>query len=289
MKIIQDTKVKVKENKKSFIWAVLILILVLIQSILFSETNAEKEARLLNELQEVKIRNISYANNEISKLSNELEIVRAKEQSLSNDIYLYQECIWLNTIKDIPTNCRDITITLKDDLWWEVNKNWVSQEYKHLIGDTPKARAEYLLEWFTHTKWTINIWLDLWLKYKVDPYLAIAIAKADSSLGNQLKSENNIWNVGNNDRWDTVDYTTKEAWIEAIFKVLNNKYLWNIYTIWYLSCWGKTNLWIKDCFQNWEKVYATSDSSWNVNVINTMRNIYRDWSIDEDYNFRINK
>jgi hypothetical protein len=72
---------------------VLILILVLIQSILFSETNAEKEARLLNELQEVKIRNISYANNEISKLSNELEIVRAKEQSLSNDIYLYQECI----------------------------------------------------------------------------------------------------------------------------------------------------------------------------------------------------
>jgi hypothetical protein len=186
----------------------------------------------------------------------------------------------------LPVNCRDVTISLKDSLWWEVNSNWMSQEYKQLLWDTPKQRAEYMLNSFEKAKWTIDLWLELWEKYKIDPYLAISIAKADSSLGNQLKSTNNFGNVWNNDRWDVVHYATKQDGIEAIFRVLNNKYLWNIYTVWYLSCWGKIKLWIENCFQNNEKVYATSKENWNNNVINTLRNIYKDSSIDENYNFR---
>jgi hypothetical protein len=180
-----------------------------------------------------------------------------------------------------------VTINLKEDLWWKTNSNWMSQEYIKLVGNDSKARAEYLLNNFTHTKWTIDIWIELWYKYKIDPYLAISIAKADSNLWRELKTKNNIGNVGNTDWGKTKTYATKKEWIEAIFKVLNNKYLWSIRTVWYLSCGGKTALWIKDCFQNGEMVYATSKVNWNNNVINTLRLIYEDKSITETYNFRI--
>jgi len=274
---------------KLIIWAVMLIFSIPLYYIIFSETNADIEKRIKNEIEIVKMRNISYATKEREWLNIKLENLEAQIQKIKNDMYIYSECIKLNKIKDLPTNCRDITISLKDDLWWRINSNWVSQEYKQLIGDTPKARAEYLLDSFTHTKWTIDIWIELWYKYNIDPYLAISIAKADSSLWRSLKSKNNIGNVGNNDRWDTVLYTNKADGIEAIFRVLNNKYLSKIYTIGYLSCGGKIALWIKDCFQNGEKVYATSKENWNLNVINTMRIIYRDSSINELYNFRTNK
>lgn len=277
----------IKTNNRKMIiiisgWIMFIFLLFLTSF----ETSAEKMERLREEIEIVKMKNISFANLQIDWLKIEVQQLETQVQKKKNDIFIYEECKKLNEIKDIPINCKDITIDLESDLWWEVNQNWLSQEYMHLIWDTPKIRAEYLLDWFTHTKWTIDIWIELWKKYKIDPYLAISIAKADSNLWNQLKSINNIGNVWNNDRWNTIEYKTKEDGIEAIFKVLNNKYLWNIYTVWYLSCWGKKNLWIQDCFQNNEKVYATSKENRNNNVLNTLRNIYRDPSIDESYNFR---
>ena len=277
-------------NKNKYIALALTTLSIIIGAyIILGETNAEAQERIAQEIEIAKIRNISFASNEIQWIDQDLEILEAKVQKKKNDKFIYEQCIWLNKTKDLPTNCRDITISLKDDLGWKINESWQAQWYKQLIGDTPKARASYLLDWFAHTKWTIDIWIELWIKYKIDPYLAISIAKADSSLWQQLKTANNIWNVGNNDRWDTVSYDTKTDWIEAIFIVLNNQYLGDIYTIGYLSCWGKTALWIKDCFQNKEMVYATSKDNWNNNVINSMRMIYRDWSIWEEYNFRINK
>lgn len=280
------TKIKDIIRGKIFIMLLSIIILYMVWWYIMSETNADRVLRLSKEIEIAKSNNISYATNQLTKLRTELDELEWQVSKKRNDMYIYSECIRLNKLKDIPTNCQDVTIDLSSDLWWKVNESWMSQWYRQLIWDTAKARAEYLLDWFAHARWTIEIWIELWMKYHINPYLAISIAKADSSLGNSLKSKNNIGNVWNNDRWDTVDYGTKSAGIEAIFKVLNNKYLWWIYTIGYLSCWGKKALWIKDCTQNWEKVYATSKENWNINVINTLRMIYRDGSIDENYKFR---
>jgi hypothetical protein len=258
---------------------------IVLMIIILSETNAEKMERIQNEIEIAQMRNISYATKEVSEIDTKLEIKRAEIQSLENDKYIYEECKLLNTTEDLPINCRDITISLKDDLWWWVNKNWVSQEYKQLIWDTPKQRAEFLLRGYL-SAWHIDDYMEFGMEYNIDPYLVMAIAKADSSLWNELKTAHNIGNVGNNDRWDTVAYANVRNWIRAMFRTLNNEYLWEIYTVWYLSCWGKFKLGLTDCFQNWEYVYATSDENWNINVINTLRLIYRDADISETYNFR---
>jgi len=272
------SNINMHKEKLSYLWLAFIILLVG-----YYNTSAD----YMLKIQKQKTYNIDYANEQI-KISNEtLSNLRLEESKLVNAISIYQECVKLNTVKDLPVSCEDITIDIQWELKWLVNKDGKSQSYITLIWDTPKARAEYLLSKYPAVAWHINTFIELWVKYKIDPYLVIAIAKADSSLGNELLTTNNIGNVGNNDRWDKVEFATIEHWIEAIYKTLNNKYLGNIYTVWYLSCWGKINLWLKDCFQNWEKVYATSDSSWNVNVINTLRNLYKDSSIDEEFNFRI--
>lgn len=116
--------------------------------------------------------------------------------------------------------------------------------------------------------------IDYWIKTEV----LVAIAFADTHLGYAVKSKNNIGNVGNNDRWDTVEYATVEQWIRAIAYTLNNKYLWNKQTIWDLSFAGNCKI---DC----TKVYATSNSNRQNNVLNTLSNIHRE-QITPDFIFR---
>ena len=122
--------------------------------------------------------------------------------------------------------------------------------------------------------------------YKVKPEVLVAIAMADSSLGQALKTKNNIGNVGNNDRNDTVSYATLEAGIEAMGKTLNNQYLGNHTKIGELSNGGRTVLKLKACGVDGVKCYATSKSNWNRNVVGALREMFQDQTIDENFNFR---
>lgn len=113
--------------------------------------------------------------------------------------------------------------------------------------------------------------------HKIKPEVLVCIAQADSSLGRALKSTNNIGNVGNNDRGDVVHYSSLEAGIEAMGKVLNNGYLGHYETIGQLSRGGG----------NWTgKIYASSKYNWNKNVKLCLRTITGDSSIDESFPFR---
>jgi hypothetical protein len=116
----------------------------------------------------------------------------------------------------------------------------------------------------------------MWTKYKIDYALIVCIARADSWLWTQLKSKNNIGNVGNNDRWSTIEYDSMTDWFDAIFRVLHNKYLWHKQSIWSLSVWW----WWGSPY------YATSKYNWNMNVLNCMSNIYSR-PIDENFLFRL--
>lgn len=117
------------------------------------------------------------------------------------------------------------------------------------------------------------------IDYKIQPEVMLCIAWADSHLWYALKSKNNFGNVGNNDRWDTINYETPTQWIRAIARVLNNKYLKNKKTIWDLSfAW--------DCTTDCTKAYATSRDNRQNNVLNCL-SLIRNIKTTPDYVFRL--
>ena len=155
-----------------------------------------------------------------------------------------------------------------------------------ITGDTVDKRAK---EWLD-TAWlgyTLETWKKHWETYKLDYVLPICIAWADSHLGKALKSTNNIWNVGNRDDWSVVHYETLDAWIMAIYRTLNNKWIGGSTKLGQLSWEGRTILGIEGC--NWTKVnqkcYATSKVVWHSNVSNCLSSIHNK-QIDWNYLFR---
>lgn len=113
----------------------------------------------------------------------------------------------------------------------------------------------------------------------------VCIAWADSHLWYALKWENNIGNIGNNDRWDVVHFSSLDNGIKAMTYWLNNKWLGSYTMIWELSQWGRTVLWLKWCAEKWEFCYATSKENWNNNVLNCLSLIHNK-QINEDFIFR---
>lgn len=156
-----------------------------------------------------------------------------------------------------------------------------------ITGLTTKERAKEWLEkaWLGYT---LPTWIKLGEKYKVDYTLPICIAWADSHLGKALKSTNNIGNVGNRDDGSVVHYDSLDKWIEAIFRVLNNKYLgWNK-QLWELSGEGRMRMSMTGC-ENApapKKCYATSKGVWSTNVSNCL-SVLHNKEITESYFFRL--
>lgn len=266
---------------------VVAFIALIILAISFNkETSIERIERIRYEITIAQQENIILAQHELDKLSITKKQLLSRLSVVMNDEMIYTNCISLNTTWAVPVDCSSITLSLKQKLNWKVNSNWLSQEFKTLKAETKEDRMEELLDMYSTTKGTLDIWISLWDTYGIDPALAIAIAKADSSLWDELKTTNNIGNVGNNDRWDTRSFKSIEEWIEAIYKTLSNQYLWDIYTVGYLSEWWRRNVWAQSCSVSGVYCYASSPENWNINVINTLKLIYNDWMIDETYDFR---
>ena len=156
-----------------------------------------------------------------------------------------------------------------------------------ITGWTTQERAKEWLEkaWLGYT---LPTWIALGEKYKIDYTLPLCIAWADSHLWKALASKNNIGNVGNDDRGRRVEYESMEAWINAIFRALNNKWIGGSEVIWQLSGEGRKRLGIEGCTatKSNEKCYATSMGVWSSNVTNCMSAIKNE-QIDEKYMFRI--
>lgn len=153
------------------------------------------------------------------------------------------------------------------ELWCAPHSTWFACSMWWFIAQINNAWPIYIEEW-TFERFEEKHW--------IKKELPFCIAWADSDFWRQLKSKNNIWNVWNNDRWDTVAYETIDDGIEAIFKTLNWTYLKHKQSVWSLSPGG----W-------WDpSYYATSPENWNNNVLNCLNTIL-DTKINEDWNFRI--
>lgn len=226
------------------------------------------------------------------KLDQRLEL----DSNLKKDIEFLihsDECIKANSFTWVVTDCDKLKIkeeVVKEkflSVTWQKEKLILKEVttnniHKWRVNSAWSSKPKAELKWNTFSEISLahNIPVEYWYeaekKYKVKKEVALCIAWADSWLGRYLKTKNNIGNVGNNDRWDKVSYATLYDWVEAIFKTLNNKYLWHKQSIGSLSPWG----W-------WDTPhYATSKDNWNNNVINCLSVIH--WiPVTENYLFRL--
>lgn len=155
-----------------------------------------------------------------------------------------------------------------------LNENWYSQRYIPLTSSGRVERMKELLSHYDNSA-PYEVRQVVARIYRVYPEALICIAYADTSLGNFLKTPNNIGNVGNNDRWDTLSYSTQEAGVNAIGKVLTNQYLWDYNTIDQLS----------RAFNLTGKIYASSTDNRHNNVTNCIGMI-RNKGIPDNFAFR---
>ena len=109
--------------------------------------------------------------------------------------------------------------------------------------------------------------------YWLTEWLVLCVTVAETSWGNRWAWGKNIWSVGSNDRWDRPTYALMESWLEAIWKTLTNRYLGNIQTLGCLS-----NAWHCQSWDDNGKRYATSESSWQKNMVACLSQIY--WTIN---------
>lgn len=114
-----------------------------------------------------------------------------------------------------------------------------------------------------------------------DSAVLVAITGADSSFGKHLATAHNPGNVGNNDRGDRIAYSSWQEGVDAICRVLNNKYLGQYRMIGELSNGGRRALGMPGC----GACYATSQHNWNKNVLAYMRQL-KGVAVNEKYIFR---
>ena len=155
------------------------------------------------------------------------------------------------------------------------NNDWVAKPQPKLVSSGVENRTKELLNKYGHEYY---LWERLANAHWIKAEVIVAIAFADTHLWYATKTEFNIGNVGNTDSGRVRKPDTLEQWISAMFYALNNKYLWEKQTIWDLSyAWW--------CKIRCDKVYATSNSNRQNNVLNTLSNIYQK-KITEDFKFR---
>lgn len=203
----------------------------------------------------------------------------------SSDAYVYLE-ILKNSEPIDPYLVMDISVYPSIDVLDEQYHLKWKQDYlartidlsdiPTLKWDTPQERSNYFL-----SKSGNSIFSDPWLWLEaakgtwIDPIFGICIGAAETSYRN-FKSGNNIGNVGNNDRGDTVIYDSPTAWVRAIYQTLGNKYLGEYTMMNQLSRFGNDD----------GSIYASDPINRQKNIMRCLSMIY-EVNVPEDYFFRI--
>ena len=150
---------------------------------------------------------------------------------------------------------------------WKLTEDWDHQEMPVIMT------ANWSHEAFKDL--ASAYWLDasdIWHVenfYWIREWVVLCITVAETSWWKRWAWWSNIWSVGSNDRWDRPKYALMEAWLEAIGRTLANQNLWRIQTLWCLSNWWSCQSWD----DHWYR-YATSDWSWERNMVACLSKIY---------------
>lgn len=242
--------------------------------IAYAQTKQEPIQEILNQIQmnESELQRLEIKQNELNQwnamLKEELfvkywlEISEKQGQSPDDSeicpLELFEKYEW------------DCVNHLDDWTPWKLSEDGTHQEMPEVDWSTEHEK-------FKNLAW--SYWLDasqirtVENHYGIKEWVILCITVAETSWWNRWYGEKNIWSVGSNDRGDRPTYALMEAWLEDIGKVLNNKYLWSKKTLWCLS-----NAWsCKESNDNGKR-YATSESSWEKNMVACLSTIY--WSVD---------
>lgn len=145
-----------------------------------------------------------------------------------------------------------------------------------MTGDTHiKRQVQFLSKFWIGTYRNIAFRENVVKETNIDTDMVICVAFAESTLGRHLSTSNNIGNVGNNDRWDRVWFTSAYGGARAIAVTLNNSALGKYHTINQLSRYGN-----KDGM-----IYASSPINRQTNVLKCLSQI-KWYYVPEDFPFR---
>ena len=243
-------------------WVILIMVFFLywwrINSNLEQRKEENRKETLLNQINYLYIQNDDY-----TKKIKQLDI--EKEQYIA-DVEQKQA----NLHGSAEENTQKI-----DELWrkyygdnewhpWMLNKSGDAQEMPVLASSTEHERFKELAKDYgldAGTIWEVENY------YGIKEWVVLCITVAETSGGNRGAWWKNIGSVWSNDRWDRPTYALMESGLEAIWKTLNNKYLWKTQTLWCLSNAGS-------CKENISSRYATSDGNWERNMVACLSSIY---------------
>lgn len=146
-----------------------------------------------------------------------------------------------------------------------------------LKGDTEEERQKYMLKTYaTKPFQDWNMWADTAIAANIDPSFLMCIGLSETTLGNHLKTPNNVGNVGNTDSGATVTFDTPQEGILWMAKTFNNKYLGKYTKISELSRWGNQT----------GPIYASSSNNWHDNTIRCLSALKGKF-VEDDYKFRI--
>lgn len=155
-----------------------------------------------------------------------------------------------------------------------------TSEYKvrfTLKGDTEEERQKYMLTTYaTKPFQDWKMWTDTAIAANIDPSFMMCIGLSETTLGNYLKTPNNIGNVGNTDSGATRTFATPQAGVSAMAQTFNNKYLGKYTKLSELSRWGNQS----------GPIYASSASDWHDNTIRCLTALKGEF-VKDDFNFRI--
>ena len=307
---IKKTEKFIKKNKKNLLiaWVVAVWALLLLwkssNPVLSEIDNMNKQKNLVETLSIQKQQIVSKLKKIESKQAKLEQNISTKENVIINKIANlrnikykkegFKKLLWFIPNKYLLTHtyykapvAKVKLIAGQYKLNWRVNSNGAGKSYIGLQWTTKQERIKSLLSYYNLWN-SYNVWTKVAKKYNLKPEILVCIAWADTDLWKQLKSRNNIGNVGNNDRGNVVHYNSLKKGISAIGRVLNNRYLGGLNTVGELSEGGRKILWLPSCKERGVYCYATSKENWNVNVINCLSMI-NNKPVNEKYNIRVRK
>ncbi len=146
-----------------------------------------------------------------------------------------------------------------------------------LKGQSEKSRQRYLLDTYAtpdFRDW--DTWVDIALENHIDPSFLLCVGLSETTLGNNLKTSYNIWNIGNTDDGSTYSFESPREWLDWMAQTFNNKFLSKYTKVSELSRWGNAK---------WT-IYASSNAHWHNNTIKCLSAL-KGRFVEDDYGFRI--
>lgn len=261
-----------KQKILKIIWIILVLLVVIIcistmGNVSAINPNSEKIAELsyqVNELESHK--NLCLDNLPYKESVDNANWIHTYCNMYDELIMKYQEEI--ERLKEWRPAASETETAWTSDIRepWMLNESWDAQVMPNIVADNSHERFKKLCEAY---------WLDASTIWKVEnhywikEWVILCITVAETSWGNRWAWGKNIWSVGSNDRGDRPTYALMEAWLEAIGKTLNNRYLGSIQTLWCLSNWGSCQDWDNSGYK-----YATSKGNREKNMTACLSTIY---------------